>query len=132
MGVISKLKELLGGNKVYEPLSDYERLTRATVRTANLDWQGLPIDRDAGAPTTPSRWLKRHRERVGGLLERVGMRIEGRGPPRGVQAVAGLNIIGAVFNRDAERQATDYYRRQRGGVPLVGAGRQYTVPDHLE
>jgi hypothetical protein len=61
-------------------------------------------------------------------LERVGLRIEQRNLPPGVQATANIN---AIFEHDAERQAADYYRRQSGDSPLVGAGRQFTVPDHL-
>jgi hypothetical protein len=105
MGIVSFFKKLIG-DKVEEPLSDYERLT-----------------------ISPSPGLQKHRERVGDLLARAGLRIERRDPPRGVQAVGNVN---AVFDADAERQEMDYYRRQSGGVPLVGPGRQFTVPDHLK
>ena len=80
MNIIQRFFEKLVGGKVEEPLTDYERLTRAVVRTGNLDWQGLPIDRHAGAPITPSPALKKHREMVDAFLERVGLKVERRSP----------------------------------------------------
>jgi hypothetical protein len=53
-------------------------------------------------------------------LARVGLHIEQRNLPPGVQATSNIN---AVFDADAERQAADYLRG--------GSERQFTVPDHL-
>jgi hypothetical protein len=81
---------------------------------------------ESRGPSVPRpRWYS---DMVTAHLERVGLRIEQRKPPRGVQATSNIN---AIFDQDAERQAADYYRRQSGGSPLVGSERQFTVPDHL-
>jgi hypothetical protein len=124
MGIMQFFKKLVGG-KPDEPLTDYERLTQATVRTGNRDWRGQPIDQPRGPSVPRPRWYS---DMVTAHLERVGMRIEQRKPPRGVQATSNIN---AVFEHDTERQAADYYRRQSGGSPLVGSERLLTVPDHL-
>ena len=63
------------------------------------------------------------------VLRRFFVRVEPRTPPRGVETTANL---GDIFLADAARLAVDYERRQRGGVPLVGAGHSFTVPRHLE
>jgi hypothetical protein len=92
----------------------------------NLIGGKRPIDQPRGPGVPRPRWYS---DMVAAHLERVGLRIEQRKPPRGVQATSNIN---AVFEQDAERQATDYYRRQSGGVPLVGSERLFTVPpDHL-
>jgi hypothetical protein len=108
MSILGFFKKLIGG-KVDEPLADY--YTRSIVRTGNLDWQGLPLDRHAGAPITHSPGQKRHLERVNELLKRVGRRIEQRSPPHGVQAVAGLGTISDIFQADANRQASARWRQ---------------------
>lgn len=48
MGIKERFNKLIG--KEPQPISDREKWRRAVVRTGNLDWQGLPIDRNAGAP----------------------------------------------------------------------------------
>jgi hypothetical protein len=63
------------------------------------------------------------------LLARFGLH---KPPVPGAEQVDSAGVIGAIFNQDAARLAAEYERRQRGGVPLVGAGRLYTVPDHLK
>jgi hypothetical protein len=107
MGIVQFFKKLVGG-KTDEPLSDYERLTRGVVRTGNLDWSGKPIDRDRGAGMLPP---KGYRKMVDAWLERAGLHIERRDPPRGVQSVAGLAGITAVFERDCERQEATRWRQ---------------------
>ena len=110
MGIMQFFKKLVGKGKADEPLIDYERLTCTVVRTENLDWQGLPIDCHAGGPISPSPGLKKHRELVSDLLERVGLRVEERIPPRGVQAVSDFGEIADIFVADASRQSTTWWR----------------------
>jgi hypothetical protein len=76
MSIIEKLKRLVGIKPAEPPtLTDYERLTRSIVRTGNLDWQGLPIDRPRGAGMAPPPWYRRL---VDDHLARVGLKIENR------------------------------------------------------
>jgi hypothetical protein len=82
---------------------------------------------ESRGPSVPRpRWYS---DMVTEHLARVGLKVERRDPPRGVQATSNIN---AVFEHDAERQAADYYRRQSGGSPLVGSERLFTIPDHLK
>jgi hypothetical protein len=110
MSIMQFFKKLAGGKAVDEyPVSDFwENRRRAFVRTGNLDWQGLPIDRDRAAGMSPPPGF---RKLVSYFLERAGMKVERRQPPSGVQAVNGLGAISAIFNADAARQSAARGRR---------------------
>jgi hypothetical protein len=124
MSIMQRLKEVVGGKAADEPLTDYEQLTRAVVRTENLDWQGLPIDRERGAGMSPPKGF---RKLVDYCLERAGFKIERRKPP-GIQAVRGLSAISAIFNADAARQAAAPRRRPREDA-FLRQGDAYSRPE---
>jgi hypothetical protein len=107
MNIIQRFFKKLVGKPVDEyPVSDEENRRRAFVTTANLDWRGLPIDRDRGAGMLPP---KGYRKLVDDYLERAGLHIERRKPPAGIQAVSDLGTISDMFER--ERQADARWRR---------------------
>jgi hypothetical protein len=108
MNIVQFFKKLVGKPVDEYPVSDEENRRRAFVRTANLDWRGLPIDRARGAGMLPPPG---YRELVDDWLERVGLHIEKRDTPRGVQAVSDLGAVSAIFDGDAERQAGARWRR---------------------
>jgi hypothetical protein len=59
-----------------EAISPQEAWRRAIIRSGNLDWQGLPIDRNPGRPIAARPEQSGYRELVSDFLERAGMRIE--------------------------------------------------------
>lgn len=87
-----------------EMVSDRENLRRGVVRTGNLDWQGLPIDRHAGAPIDQPEAPRRFRDKVADFLDRMGGKIERPNPHI---PVLSLN----QFNRDAETTERAYWRQ---------------------
>jgi hypothetical protein len=73
MSILDRFNKLIG--KEPEPISDREKWRRAMVRDGNLDWQGLPIDRNAGGPINTSE-SRAYREAVGGFLEGFKLKVE--------------------------------------------------------
>jgi hypothetical protein len=80
MGIMDlfKRKEPKQPTSRREAISPQEAWRRAVVRTGNLDWQGLPIDRNAGGPIAGRPEQRGFMERVSDFLERSGLRIERR------------------------------------------------------
>ena len=100
MSIMQFFKRLIGG-KPDAPLSGDE-LTRAIVRTGNLDWQGLPIDRVRGPGMEPPPWYRRM---VSDRLARAGQRIENR---------QNSDIPGLLPNQfDCDSIASENARRRR-------------------
>ena len=70
MSLIDRFKKLVGNDQVGFPASNYENLRRFVVRDGNLDWQGLPIDRNRDGETPvmferPRAFSERVREFLG-------------------------------------------------------------------
>jgi hypothetical protein len=76
MGIKERFNKLIGREPA--PISDREKWRRTVVRNGNLDWQGKPIDRNAGAPISGRPEQAGFFERVGDFLERAGLRVERR------------------------------------------------------
>jgi hypothetical protein len=108
--------------KVPEELSSAEKWRRAVVRNGNLDWQGLPIDRNAGHPQASRPEQRAFRERVEDFLDRRGLRIERRN-----EHIPEL-IPDQLFDQQAER--TERARERRFDEPL-GKFRDRSMYDYL-
>jgi hypothetical protein len=81
MSLLDRFNKLIGKDKVEPPVDGWDNLSRF-VRTGNLDWRGLPIDRNRDGETPIMRELPRgFRELVNGFLGRSGARIEQRWNP---------------------------------------------------
>jgi hypothetical protein len=82
MSLKDRFRKLLGDNRVEPPADGWENLARAVVRNGNLDWRGLPIDRnrDGETPVTLER-PRGFSELFNGFLGRSGARIEQRWNP---------------------------------------------------
>jgi hypothetical protein len=76
MGFFKDQFNKLTGRDDPAPISEAERWRRHIVRDGNLDWQGKPIDRNAGRPIAGRPDQRGYRERVDEFLERAGMRRE--------------------------------------------------------
>jgi hypothetical protein len=79
MSLLDRFNKLIGKDKVEPPVDGWDNLSRFVVRTGNLDWRGLPIDRnrDGETPVTLER-PRGFSERVNEFLGRSGSQIEQR------------------------------------------------------
>lgn len=102
MSILERFNKLIG--KEPEPLSDREKWRRAMVRSGNLDWQGLPIDRNAGGPINTSE-SRGYREAVRGFLGLNNLKVE----PRPNSHIPVLNPN--QFDRDSGTTEQAYDRR---------------------
>jgi hypothetical protein len=76
MNLKGRFNRLLG--KEPDAISPHEAWRRAVVRNGDLDWEGKPIDRNAGRPLAGRPERRGYFERVADFLERKGIRIERR------------------------------------------------------
>jgi hypothetical protein len=102
MSIRDRFNKLI--RKEPEPISDYENFRRWAVRDGNLDWQGLPIDRNAGAPISHRSEPRGYRELVNRFLERSGAKIEQRNNHIPVMSLD-------QFDRDADATELAHGRR---------------------
>lgn len=104
MGLIRETFNKLVG-KESATISQREAYRRAVVRTGNLDWEGKPIDRNAGRPIAGRPEQHGHLERVRVFLERAGMRIE-----RWSERVPQM-IPDRLFDQEAKKAEQAHERR---------------------
>jgi hypothetical protein len=109
MSLLDRFNKLIGKDKVEPPVDGWDNLSRFVVRTGNLDWRGLPIDRNRDGETPVTLEMPRgFRERVNEFLGRSGSQIEQRWnreiPTRNQEQ----------FQRDAATTETARERAMRG------------------